>query len=116
MREPMNAAKLAAENAVHAGTGGVSASNGRLGFRPAFLDFSTLAIYPSRFADGRSAPFHLLDGLPDEVVTQRLPQGRVVSVKPTIIAGFERGGFFYTRSAAARACEEWDTGDTDQMH
>jgi hypothetical protein len=103
----MNEERLNQENADHAETGGVSRGNASLGFRPAFLDFSTLTIYPSRFADGRPAPFHLLDGLPDEVVTDRNALGRVVAAKASLISGFERRGFFYTRGAAARACAEW---------
>src|SRR5262245_25262870 len=103
----MSETKLAEENAAYAGTGGASEGNHCLGFRPAFLDVATMAIYPSLFADGRPAPFHMLDGLPDDVVTARLPTGRVLAVKSSIISGFERGGFFYTRRAAAKACEEW---------
>lgn len=103
----MNDGRLQKENAAHAGTGGVSGGNAGLGFRPAFLDVATLTIYLSRFADGRLAPFHLLDGLPDRVVIDRLPSGRVVATKSSIISGFERGGFFYTRQAAARACAQW---------
>jgi hypothetical protein len=92
----MNSERLDSENAMHAGTGGVSGGNRRLGFNPAFLDYATMRIYPSRFADGRPAPLHLLDGLPGEI-----------RARSTIVSGFERGGFFYTRSAAARACEQW---------
>ncbi|HZZ92203.1 MAG TPA: hypothetical protein VFE23_06550 [Usitatibacter sp.] len=103
----MNPQRLKRENAQHAATGGVSAGNHSLGFRPAFLDCDTMQIYPSTFADGRAAPFHVLDGLPTEVVMERGAAGRVRAVKPSIISGFERGGFFYTRKAAARACEEW---------
>lgn len=106
-RRLMNEARLRQENVAHAGTGGTSRGNAGLGFRPAFLDFSTLTIYPSRFANGCPAPFHILDGLPDEVVTDRLPMGRVVAAKASLIAGFERGGYFFTRQAAARACAEW---------
>lgn len=65
-------------------------------FRPAFLDYTTCTIYMSRFSDGRLAPIHLLDGVPQHVVT-----------KGTLIAGFERGGFFYTRRMVAKACEQW---------
>jgi hypothetical protein len=103
----LNDDRLRQENAAHAGTGGISRGNAALGFRPAFLDSSTLKIYPARFADGRPAPFHLLDGLPDEVVIDRLPSGRVVAAKASLISGFERRGFFYTRHAAARACAGW---------
>jgi hypothetical protein len=77
------------------------------GFRPAYLDFETQTVYPSRYADGRLAPCHVLDGLPEAVIADRLPCGRIVSTKATLIAGFVRNGFFYTRSAAARAAAEW---------
>jgi hypothetical protein len=33
--------------------------------------------------------------------------GRVVSAKATLISGFVRNGYFYTRAAAARAAREW---------
>ena len=103
----MNEEVLRQENAAHHGTGGRSEENCSLGFRPAFYDFATQRIYPSRFADGRLAPCHLLDGLPEEVVTDRTACGRVTSVKATVISGFVRNGYFYTRTAAARAAQEW---------
>ena len=103
-RIDLEAAQVAADNAVHAES---SPFVRRLGFRPAFLDYATMRIYPSCFLDGRPAPFHLLDGLPAEVVVDRTPTGRVVRAKATLVSGFERGGFFFTRSAAARACREW---------
>jgi hypothetical protein len=108
MKRLVNQERLERENADYAGSGGVSAGNRRLGFRPAFLDCATMAIYPSCFADGRPAPFHLLDGLPEDVVITRSEDGRVKRVKSSIVSGFERGGFFYTRRAAARAAEQWD--------
>ena len=80
-----------------------------LGFLPAFLDFATMKTYPSRFADGRLAPFHLLDGLPAEVVVHRAPSGRPTRAKASLVAGFLRNGFFYTRRAVARAIGEWPT-------
>ncbi|HST01720.1 MAG TPA: hypothetical protein VLJ84_08675 [Usitatibacter sp.] len=107
MKRVLNEKVLQRENVAHEGTGGRSQENASLGFRPAFYDFATQKIYPSRFADGRLAPFHMLDGLPDEVVTDRAPNGRVVSAKATLISGFVRDGFFYTRTAAARAAREW---------
>jgi len=103
----VNTEMLRRENVVHTGTGGRSEENAGLGFKPAFLDFATQIIYPSRFADGRLAPFHLLDGLPEEVVIDRTPNGRVIAAKATLISGFVRNGFFYTRTAAARAAAEW---------
>ncbi|MGZ5100162.1 MAG: hypothetical protein ACXWG8_02070 [Usitatibacter sp.] len=107
MKRVMNPETLRRENVVHTGTGGRSQENSGLGFHPAFMDFETQTIYPSRFADGRLAPFHLLDGLPDEVVADRLACGRVTAAKATLIPGFVRNGFFYTRTAAARAAAEW---------
>jgi len=111
MKPLMSEKQLQAENVAYAGTGGRSQANGDLGFRPAFMDFETQRIYPSRFADGRLAPFHLLDGLPEEVVVDRSPAGRVVAAKATLISGFVRNGFFYTRAAAARAAREWATSE-----
>ena len=70
---------LKRENELHAGTGGRSPENRDLGFRPAFLDFETQIIYPSRFADGRPAPIHVLDGLPEDVIVDRSASGRVVA-------------------------------------
>ena len=104
---PMSGKRLQHENIVHAGTGGRSQENAGLGFRPAFLDFATQTIYLSRYADGRPSPFHLLEGLPEEVVVDRAPSGRVIAAKPTLISGFERKGFFYTRRAAALAAAQW---------
>jgi hypothetical protein len=107
----MSEKQLQHENVVHTGSGGRSQENSGLGFKPAFLDFPTQKVYPSRFADGRLAPFHLLDGLPDEVVVDRAASGRVVTAKATLISGFVRNGFFYTRAAAARAAREWATSE-----
>jgi len=107
MKRVVNETVLRKENVAFAGTGGRSEENRNLGFRPAFMDFATQTIYLSRFANGRPAPFHLLDGLPEEVVVDRSPNGRVISAKATLISGFERNGYFYTRTAAARAAAEW---------
>jgi hypothetical protein len=113
MKRVMNETVLRKENATHAGTGGRSEENRSLGFRPAFLDFATQTTYLSRFANGRPAPFHILDGLPEDVVVDRSPNGRVISAKATLISGFERNGFFYTRTAAARAAAEWTCHEAD---
>jgi len=58
-----------------------------LGFQPALLEVATMRIYPRDCAETCA------------------PDGGIV------LAGFERGGFFYTRRAAARACKEWGLGD-----
>ncbi len=56
------------QNNQYQGTTGVSANNRHLGFRPAFRDRVTGRIFHSRFANGMSAPVHILDGLPEEAV------------------------------------------------
>jgi len=118
MRNPMEVAvkrfiteRLLRQGARNAGAGGRSEENRGLGFAPAFLDFATQTVYPSRFFDGRAAPFHLLDGLPNAVVVERARSGRVIRAKVSIVAGFVRNGYFYTRAAAARAMTEWPVRD-----
>ena len=93
--------RLERENLRYRGRGGVSAESRPLGFQPAFADRETRAIYLSRFADGRPAPCHLLDGLPRELVVSRRPCGRVAAVKGSLVSGFVRAGRFYTREEAA---------------
>lgn len=85
------------------GTGGISEENGSCGFIPAFQDTETGAVYRARFADGRPAPMHLLDGLPSSVVVKRDESGKVAAIKSSLIAGFIRCGRFYTREQAAAA-------------
>jgi hypothetical protein len=107
MKHVMTEKQLQHENAAFMGSGGRSQENRHLGFKPAFFDFATQTLYPSRFADGRPAPFHLLDGLPEEVIVDRAASGRAIAAKATVISGFERNGYFYTRDAAAKAAQEW---------
>jgi hypothetical protein len=94
-------AVLSQENRAYFGSGGRSQENRSYGFRPAFMDTQTRAVYASCFADGRPAPFHLLDGLPDEVVVDRQPCGRVVAIKESVVSGFLLDGRFLTRDEAA---------------
>ena len=94
-------ASLEVEIACYRGTNGVSESNGRLGFQPAFIDRETGTVYLSRFADGRLAPCHLLDGLPAELVLGRDEQGHVTRVKDSVESGFVHGEGFHTRHEVA---------------
>ena len=98
--------ELQGENLAFAGTGGISANNRDKGFHPAFLDTDTHAVYLARFLDGRLAPFHILDGLPDEVVVARGEYGRVEAVRPGVVSGFVCEGAFYTREEAAQRVAE----------
>lgn len=107
--------RLELENKTFRGTGGVSAENADCGFRPAFRDGETGRVYPSCFADGRPAPFHLLDGLPGEVVLGRDMCGRVVSVKAAIVSGFMRQERFYTREEAAMQVSGFPVGGVEAV-
>ena len=93
--------RLEQENQVFRGTRGVSSENRSLLFQPAFLDRTTGQVHPSRFSDGRLAPLHILDGLPQELVVARSASGRVVAASEFVVAGFIRAGRFYTREEAA---------------
>ena len=95
---------LEQETRMHEGSGGVSAENRHCGFRPAFLDRASGIIHPSCYASGEPAPFHLLDGLPDELVLARNTVGRVTKVVGSVISGFVHKGRFYTREEAACLC------------
>jgi hypothetical protein len=94
---------LRKQNLAFTGSGGVSQENRALGFRPAFYDVETGRVEAARFADGRPAPMHLLEGLPEEWVTQRCAAGHISAIKDSVIAGFIRGGIFFTREQAAAA-------------
>lgn len=93
--------KLAEENQRFSGTGGVSEGNRHTHFMPAFKDENTGQIEISRFQNGQIAPCHILDGLPDNWILQRDPEGRVVKIKNTVISGFVQLGRFFTRQEAA---------------
>lgn len=99
---------LGRENREYSGSGGRSQENHTLGFRPAFMDTQTRTVYVSCFADGQPAPFHLLDGLPDDVVLCRQPSGKVVSVKASVVSGFVFEGDFLTRDEAAARVARYD--------
>jgi hypothetical protein len=101
MRHTLTKDAIDVESAYYRGTNGLSENNRCLGFQSAFLDRATCSVYLSRFADGRLAPCHLLDGLPPELVVARDQQGRVTEVKASVVSGFVRDEQFYTRYEAA---------------
>lgn len=106
MSTPMNQQVLKRENDQFMNTGGRSQENRSLGFRPAFMDRDTSAVYESRFANGLPAPVHMLDGLPSELIVQRSASGRVTAVKASVVSGFLLDDEFYTREEAARKVNE----------
>ncbi len=97
----MNSDILRQENRRYENTCAVSQNSGTLGFRPAFKDEGSGYIHISCFADGRPAPIHLLDGLPEQLVEARDSNGHVVRVKASIVSGFELQGRFYSREDVA---------------
>ena len=105
MAQAMTNEALARENALYRGTGGVSAGNRAYGLTPGFLDSETGAVYPSCDANGRQAPIHLLDGLPEHLIEARNAAGRVARIKCSLVSGFLSAGRFYTRAEAAALVE-----------
>lgn len=97
MEQCMTQERLELETELYEDTGATSAHCRPFGFRPAFYDTSSRTIHLSRFADGRLAPIHLLDGLPEQVVVSRDATGRIEAVSDAIVSGFEMYGRFYTR-------------------
>ena len=102
-RQPFTHETLATENTVFQSTVGVSENNRHSGFEPAFYDTVSGAVYRSCFADGRPAPVHLLDGLPEELVVSRSACGKVYAVKDSVISGFIRDTRFFTRQQLTQA-------------
>lgn len=96
-----HAPTLGEENHKYSDTGGVSQNNAHAGFAPAFMETASGQVQISCFTDGQPAPFHLLDGLPEEWVIERDINGRVVGIKASVVSGFVRLGRFFTRQEAA---------------
>src|SRR5271169_5178125 len=101
MAQTLTMAMLEREAANYRDTRGVSENSRGAGFQPAFADRETVRVHLSRFADGRLAPCHLLDGLPAEVVLARSERRRVMRVKGSVVSGFVHDERFYTRDEAA---------------
>jgi hypothetical protein len=98
--------ELRTQNSAYSNGGGVSQHNRHAGFVPAYKNVRTGVAIVSRFADGRPAVVHVLEGLPDDWVASRDRHGNIRRVVSSVIAGFVRDGSFYTREAAARILED----------
>lgn len=101
MNAQQRPAFLVSENVRFAGTGGVSEHNAHHRFVPAFKDCCTGQVEIARYRDGRPAPFHIVDGLPEDWVLNRGADGRALAIKSTIVSGFVRLGRFFTRQEAS---------------
>lgn len=100
---PLTQKQLQQQSLAFRGTGGISEENSGQGFAPAFLDTATGLVHLARFADGRLAPMHLIEGLPQDLIACRDTTGRATATVPSVIAGFVRQSRFYTREEAAAA-------------
>ncbi len=65
-------------------------------FLPAYQDERTGETHLPLGADGSVASTHTLYGLPNHWVLARDERGQPAALKDSIIAGFMRGGRFYT--------------------
>jgi hypothetical protein len=109
MKHSLSNQELSRQNSDFKNTGGISEENRADGFQPGFFDTQQNRAEIARFSDGSPAPFHILDGVPGEWVSERDISGKVVAVKSSIIAGFIRDGVFYTREQASRLCSQQDS-------
>jgi hypothetical protein len=94
-------ARIRRQNQAFGSTGGVSAGNRDQGFRPAYRHRKTGLTVLSTFADGRPAPIHILEGLPEQWLLGFDKDGLPIAVDVAVEAGFVRDGRFYTREDAA---------------
>lgn len=90
--------RLEYENELYANSGGISQNNANAHFIPAFKNIDTGEIALSRYSNGKTAPFHLMDGLPDTWVKTT---NKTTDLKASIISGFVRLGRFFDRQEAA---------------
>lgn len=93
---------LARENRNFRATAATSENCQSSGFVPAFYDTLSGRSVISRYADGRPAPIHLLEGVPVEWVSEYDAEGHVAALRPGVISGFLRAGRFYTREQVAK--------------
>lgn len=74
-------------------------------FHPAFRDERSGVVYLSRREDGSPAPVHLMEGLPDALVSTRDSEGRAIALRVEVTAGYVRDGRFLTRDEAENDAE-----------
>lgn len=107
MKQMLTSDDVVQQSLVYRGTGGVSAENRAYGFHPAFLDREDGYIHLSCHADGSPADAHQFDGVPQEWIAARDHEGRPSAVKASVVAGFVRDGYFFTREQVAQLIQ-WE--------
>jgi hypothetical protein len=107
MKSMLTSNDIVQQSLAYRGTGGVSAENRAYGFRPAFFDRNSGRIHLSRDADGKPATYHLFDGLPLECIVARDNEGKPCAVSASVVVGFVREGYFFTREQAAQLIQ-WE--------
>ncbi|VAW68342.1 hypothetical protein MNBD_GAMMA10-1034 [hydrothermal vent metagenome] len=68
------------------------------GFMPAFKNIKEQQVHLSRDGEGELSVMHLFDGLPDHWIDEKDQQGKALSLKLEVVAGFMRNAQFYTLS------------------
>lgn len=66
------------------------------GFMPAFKNLTDQQIHLSIDHFGELSVMHLFDGLPEHWIHEKDSQGKALTLKAEIIAGFMRNSEFYT--------------------
>lgn len=107
MKQMLTSEEVAKQSVAYRGTGGVSAENRDYGFLPAFLDREDGRIHVSCHADGSPAAAHRFDGMPPEWVVERDLLGKPCAVKASVVVGFVRDGYFFTREQVAQLIQ-WE--------
>jgi hypothetical protein len=107
MRQMLTSDDIAQQSLAYRGTGGVSVENRAFGFLPAFLDRESGQIHLSCDARGIPAAVHQFDGMPADWIVKCGRDGKPCAVKASIVAGFVREGYFFTREQAAQLIQ-WE--------
>ncbi len=102
MSQHRNQHTITAESRPYDGTCGESAVACQHSFVPAFQNSADGRVELARMPNGKPAPMHLISCLPRAWATRCDAHGNVLALIDTVIAGFVKGGRFYTREEAAR--------------
>ena len=100
-REPGNEPGSKQDNGTHKGVAG-STTQPPPDFVPAYYDSETETVYLSRYSNGKQAPVHVLDTIPEELLQQNREHEAAHQSEPSprLIVGFVHNNRFYTRAQA----------------